>query len=293
MHHNRMDDSIGNMRLLARRLLLLGALLSSLNSQAEALQVGIPTSADLPATDNRHYYQQLLMLALEKTRASHGDFTLIHNSNNAGPERERAMLISNSGVQVIWGSVTRERESVMRAIPIDLVKNLNSYRLLIIKNSNQALFDKITTLAEFRKLNAGGGINWSKNAIFSANDIKVTTSGSFSGLYKMLAAERFDYVPRAPYEANQEATEFGHYGIGLESHLLVTFSEPQKYSFFVHKDNLALANRIEQGLKLAQADGSFDALFASYPNLKIGMELVKQPHRITIELNTQKNNPSL
>lgn len=289
MQHNRIGDSTANMRILTRRLFLIGALLSNLNSHAETLQIGIPTSADLPATDNRHYYQQLLILALEKTRASHGDFTLAHNSNNAGPERERAILMSNAGLQVIWGSVNRERENAMRVIPIDLVKNLNSYRLLIIKNNNQVLFDNIKTLAEFRKLKAGGGINWSKNAIFSANDIKVTTSGSFSGLYKMLAAERFDYVPRAPYEANQEAAEFGHYGLVLENHLLVKFSEPQSYSFFVRKDNQALAHRIEQGLKLAQADGSFDALFASYPNLKSGMELIKQPHRITIELNAQKN----
>ncbi len=292
MHRNRIGAPISSMRSLAYRFLLLGTILGSMNSQADTLQVGIPTQTNLPATDNRHYYRRLLVLALEKTRVSHGDFTITHNSNDAGPERERAMLISNAGLQVIWGSVTQERESAMRVVPIDLVKNLNTYRLLIIKNNNQAQFDKINSLTELRKLKAGGGINWSKNAIFSANDIKVTTSGSFSGLYKMLAAGRFDYVPRAPYEVTQEIAEFGHYGVSLENQLLVKFSEPQHYSFFVRKNNQALADRIEQGLKVAQADGSFDALFAAYPNLKNGMELLKQPHRITIELNVHKTNPS-
>ncbi len=217
--------------------------------------ITISSPATLATSDTRHYYQQLLILALEKTRTSHGNYKITHNRLDVGPERERAMLMANAGLDVVWGSVTHEREESMQVIPVDLVKNLNSYRILFIKHDTQSQFSPIKTLAEFRTLTSGSGINWSHNTTLIANDIKVTTSGSFQGLYKMLAAGRFAYVARAPYEAAAEIETFAQYGVNIETHLLLKFSKQQRYSFFVRKIDRALAKRIEEGLTLAQADG--------------------------------------
>ncbi len=258
----------------------------SLSTPANAtLDVSIPLPANLSADDNRYYYVQLLTLALEKTRNNYGDFRILYKGFiSAGPERERAMLTAKAGLDIVWGSNTPERENSMLAIPFDIMKNLNSYRILIIKDNNQDMFNDIKNITDFRRLKAGSGINWSQNKALDANAITIISSGSFQGLYKMLAAERFDYVPRAPYEVRDEISVFGNYGISIEQHLLLKFSAPNSYCFFVHKTNSILAERITAGLKQAQADGSFDALFLSYPNLRDGLSLTSQA-RTLIALN--------
>lgn len=252
--------------------------------QANPQEIIIATPDNLPATDIRRYYEDLLRLALEKTRASDGDFVITHNNNTQGPERERAMLIAEAGITVTWGTVTTERKTLMRLVPVDLVKNLNNYRALIIQANQQKRFDQINTLNDLRQFHAGTGINWASNSIFADNGLKLVTSGSFSGIYKMLASGRVDYVARAPYEVTGELVDYAQFTLKLEDHLLLQFNQPQDYCFFVHKHNVGLAQRLERGLKLAQADGSFDATFARYPGFVQGQQLVQAGHRLTLAL---------
>lgn len=250
----------------------------SLLSLAQPLEITIATPENLPAGDIRHYYEELLQLALEKTRATDGDFVITHNSNTNGPERERAMLMAEAGLTVTWGTVTAERKTLLRVVPVDLVKNLNTYRALIIHADQQPRFDQINNLNDLRPLHAGTGINWASNPILADNGLKLVTSGSFSGIYKMLASGRVDYVARAPYEVIGELVDYSQYPIRLDEHLLLQFSEPQDYCFFVNKHNTSLAYRLERGLKQAQADGSFDAVFARYPGFVRGQLLVQSAH---------------
>lgn len=261
------------------------------SAEVEPVEVVIATQAGLPPTDIRHYYEDLLRLALERTRATDGDYKIIYANQNSGPERERAMVISDTGLTVIWGSVTPERTAQMLVVPVDLVKNLNSYRALIISADQQTRFDKITTLNDLRLLTVGTGINWANNRIFDDNGIKLVTSGSFSGLFKMLAAGRVDYVARAPYEILGEIFDYSNYKVKLEERLLLQFTQPLNYSFFVNKHNTTLANRLERGLRLAQADGSFDALFFHYPSFAYGYQLVKNAKLKIISLNASSAPP--
>lgn len=273
-------------RTLARLILawLALAVTAMATAQTEPLDVAIATPENLPPADIRRYYEELLQLALEKTRTTDGDFVITHNTTTNGPERERAMLMAEAGITVTWGTVTTERKTLMRVVPVDLVKNLNSYRALVIHINQQPRFGQINNLNDLRQLQAGTGINWASNSILTDNGLKLVTSGSFSGIYKMLASSRVDYVARAPYEVIGELADYSQYPLALEEHLLLQFNQPQDYCFFVNKHNTRLAQRLERGLKLAQADGSFDALFARYPSFVGGQQLVQSPLRQLLSL---------
>ena len=54
--------------------------------------------------------------------------------------------------------------------------------------------------------------------------------------------------------------------------------------FFTSKNNIAPANRIEQGLKIAIGDGSFDALFYSYESFRRGEAELAANKRIIFNL---------
>jgi hypothetical protein len=252
--------------------------------QAEVLRVAISNPENVDPLDAKYYYEQLLRLALEKTRKTDGDFVIVYNPHDGGTERTRAMLVANMGIDVIWGSVTKERENKMRVVPVNLLKNLNNYRVLLIAKGDQGTFDKIKTLDDFRALRAGSGLHWTDTEILKENGIEAITSAHYLGLYKMLAARRFHYVTRGLHDFDFDLSRYRYLGIDLESHLMLHYETPTQYSFFVRQNDADLANRIERGLLKAQKDGSFDALFYQIPSFNQGMLMMKQANRTLIEL---------
>jgi hypothetical protein len=83
----------------------------------------------------------------------------------------------------------------------------------------------------------------------------------YESLFEMLAAGRFDAFPRGLNEVGSEMKEqLPRYpGLTLEKTKAIYFPFP--VYFWVSKQNTPLARRVLQGLKLAERDGSFKALF--------------------------------
>ena len=110
---------------------------------------------------------------------------------------------------------------------------------------------------------AGQGLDWPDVSILRANGLTVTVGASYDGLFDMLNAGRFDYFPRGMNEPWTEVKAHKEKGFIVEEQLLLKYPAPTY--FFVHKDNVALANRINEGLLLAIEDGSFDTIFYGHP----------------------------
>jgi len=87
----------------------------------------------------------------------------------------------------------------------------------------------------------------------------------------MLVAGRFDAFPRGLNEANRELEERkqSYPQLAVEQGKALFFQYP--VYFWVRKENMALARRIERGLKAALAEGSFRKLFESYHAAEIDM----------------------
>jgi hypothetical protein len=264
-------------------------LLLAMNANADPLRVAITGNTNLSKTDPSYFFEHLLILALEKTRATDGDFVLVHNVHGGGIARDRAMVIAGAGIDIMWASVTKEREQQMRVVPVDLLKNLNNYRMLLINNDAQSQFSKVKTLDDLKKFSVGSGEHWTDGSIFRDNGFNVAVTSSYSGLFKMLAARRFNFISRGLHEIGYDRKEYKDLGLIQEENILLKYDVPIRYCFLVNKGNITLADRIERGLKIAQQDGSFDQLFYQMPSFKEGEELLRNSRRTVIELKNTKS----
>lgn len=123
----------------------------------------------------------------------------------------------------------------------------------------------MTRLDEFKgRLIGGVGLRWEAFQIFSHNQLLTKTSISRTKLYQMLLAGEVDYFARGVNEIFGESMHFSEYHDALEVSREVAFYYPNPYYFFVHPERPELAQRIEKGLRMAEADGSFKKIFIKH-----------------------------
>lgn len=236
------------------------------------------------ADQHNTYFIKLLELAMDKTRVEDGPVLISIYPESLSGARFMAEIKNKRAIDVIWNGTSSQRERELLPVRISLLKELNESRVLLIRKEDQWKFDQVHSLADMRRFTAGAGADWPSADILRNNDMSVMTVTNTNLLFPMLRAKRFDYISRNLSEAWAEAQAFEKEGLVIERNLLLHGGVP--FYFFVHKDNRALAARIERGLQRAQDDGSFDALFMSEPGFKQGMDILADKNRRLLQLNT-------
>ena len=228
-----------------------------LTSRAVAQPLTVTHVCPESDTDARHaYFIDLLDLVLQKTG---GAYRLV--AHEAAMQQGRALkqLKKGEGLDVVWTMTSEERERAFLPIRVPLFKGLVGTRLLLINKTDQLRFEQIASSRQLQALHAGQGHDWPDTDILTHNGYTVTGSASYEGLFKMLAKRRIDYFPRSILEIWQEADQYAGEDLIVESSIVLQY--PAAIYFFVNKKNDVLAQRLEEGLRRALADGSFDALF--------------------------------
>lgn len=246
---------------------------------AEPLRITIPQLAP-SAQEHASYFPQLLRLALEKTRASDGPFEIRHHGEAMSGPRQFAELKKDGAINLIWDGTDARREAELLPVRISLLRELNDYRVFLIRKGDQPRFSAVQSLADLRRFSAGAGETWPSTAVLRANGLPVVTSIGYEQLFAMLGAGRFDCMPRGVYEAWYEQSQHG--GLAIEQGLFLHYRVP--FYFFTSRRNPALADRVERGLRAALADGSFDRLFRSIPSFKRSLDEIHAGRRRVIEL---------
>lgn len=223
------------------------------------------------------FFPRILELALEKTRNTHGPYQISSYPHHLTNSRFLSELERNGVINLMWTMTNKQREATLVPIKISLLKELNSYRIFLIRKSDQEKFKTINSPDELRQLRAGQGKSWPDTDILKHNQFPVVTSAHYELLFDMLAANRFDYFPRGLYEIWDEQHIHNNKGLVIEESLMFYYNGP--VYFFTSKQNKALAERIETGLNLAIADGSFDALFYSYSGFSRGEAELQEHNR--------------
>lgn len=254
---------------------------------AGGLRAHEPTVVRVPpfdaARDGRPgYFYEVLDLALNKTVASHGPYDIDILKEEMSLERAVAGLKNGKLIDVVFTPPNPGLTTGLRAIPISLLKELNNFRILLIPVGEQARFDRIQSVADLRKLTAGLGQQWVDTKIMRYNGFKVEGSPLHENLFRMLSAKRFDFFPRGIYEIQSDFERYQHLGLAIEEKLFLYYHAP--FYFFVNDSNAKLANRIETGLKIALADGSFDRLLTSYPEFKAALDVQRTSRRRLLTL---------
>jgi len=207
------------------------------------------------------YRWKLLELALGRDRQG-GAVRLAPYEEDV--TQNRGMLLLQSGaIDVVALGTNAERERALLPIKIDILRGIVGLRLLVIRAADQDRIARMDAPALRRELVFGLNSQWADLPILRGNDFTVQTSANYENLFEMLDAGRFDAFPRGLNEARREldARRRRYPRLALESSKALYF--PYPVYFWVRRDNAALAARIERGLKLALADGSFRQLFES------------------------------
>ncbi|MDH5425901.1 MAG: hypothetical protein OEY29_12975 [Gammaproteobacteria bacterium] len=209
-------------------------------------------------SDNPVSYK-ILQLALDKTTNAYRPYSL---RPSVPMEQGRVLteLKQNRRIHVASFAPTEKRESELLAIRIPVTRGLLGIRVCLIHEGRQKLFSDINNLQQWkdRGIKIGQGEYWPDTAILEANELRVIKSVKYKPLFDMLIKDRFDCFSRSVSEVLPELEKYKDKGIGLEQEYVLIYRLPS--FFFVSRKNPKLAQRIEQGLRLANQDGSFDRI---------------------------------
>ena len=223
-----------------------------------------------PAGPIYEYRWKLLELAL--SHAQNGDESIKLAPFAEDVTQNRGVQLLQSGaIDVIALGANAERESQMHPIKIDILRGIVGFRIFVIRAADQERIARMDEQMLRKQLTFGLNSQWADLPIMRANGFSVETSTSYENLFGMLAASRFDAFPRGLNEAARELDERkqSYPQLAVEKTKALFFPFP--VYFWVNKENPALAQRIERGLKLSLADGSFRKLFETYHATEIAM----------------------
>ncbi len=233
--------------------------------------------------DTRYAYPiALLGTALQKTVETDGPFELQPTKRMTQP-RYKEELKQGRMIDIIWTPTNPQLEEDLLPIRIPVQKALLGYRVFLIRKEDKEKFAAIQTLDELKQLRAGMGTDWTDTKILQQNGLNVVTGSSYEGLFEMLIKGRFDYFPRgineAPLEYEVRKEDFPD--LFIEENVLLYY--PYPVYFFVNKDNVRLADRVERGLNMMIEDGSFDELFLEHHREMIEQANLKNRRLFKIE----------
>lgn len=222
--------------------------------------------------DRRYvFHWKVLETALEKTRATDGDYVL-EPGEVMTEERQLFELERATGsLTVVYQGTTPEMERTLWPVRIPVDRDLVGYRVLLVRRERLALFAAVRTVADLKPLTFGLGLGWFDVEVVRANGLRVVTGSSYEGLFDMLNNGRFDAFPRGAVEVLDElkARRERYPEFVIEPGLLVYYPMPMYFWFARNDAGRRLAGRAEAGMRRMIEDGSYDRLFSEYQDEKI------------------------
>ncbi len=219
------------------------------------------------SNDSRYDYDwAVLRMALDKTRASFGPYTLQPSDQPMSPARVLAELRNRQrGINILVRATSTELERTLLPIRFPVDRGLLGYRLFLARPADLPRLAAVRTVEDLRAFSIGQGYGWSDNGVLRAAGFTVLEGTNYEGLFDMLRSGRFDLFSRAPDEALAEFDQRRHRpGLAVEPTLLLQY--PLARYFFVRRDaeGERLARRITAGLESMLKDGSLLTLFYQY-----------------------------
>ncbi|MFQ2343711.1 hypothetical protein ACK317_16295 [Aeromonas dhakensis] len=207
------------------------------------------------------YGQQLLQLALEKTRDSFGDYEL-RPAPSMSRTRLRQVLQYNLYPNLLAiDSFPRPEGShdldYVR-FPVDL--GILGYRICFVSPKQQQAVARVRTLSDLQQFIHGQGRGWQDADILRAAGFKVQEVDGYERLFKLVVRGRVDLFCRGANELLSELDTHKDLGpLMVDQHLALYY--PFVHLFYSHKENQRALRRIRAGLQLAWQDGSLQALW--------------------------------
>ncbi|CAM5199473.1 hypothetical protein CDEN61S_03293 [Castellaniella denitrificans] len=210
------------------------------------------------------YRWKVLELALDHVRRAEGADLGLRPFGEDVTQNRAVSLLQAGTIDVIALGTNDEREARMLPVKIDISRGIVGYRVFLISASDQDRIARMDDEAFRKDLTFGLNSQWADVPVMRANGYTVLTSTDYERLFGMLAAHRFDALPRGIGEAAVElaARQEAYPQLTIEKTRALFF--PYPIYFWVNRKDAQLAGQIERGLRAALADGSFRKLFETY-----------------------------
>ncbi|OYU99902.1 MAG: hypothetical protein CFE45_11230 [Burkholderiales bacterium PBB5] len=222
--------------------------------------------------DRRYvYHWKVLETALEKTRATHGDYVLEPGEVMTEARQLFELERATGSLTVVYQGTTPVIERTLWPVRIPVDRDLVGYRVLLVRRERLDQFASVRSVADLKTVTFGFGLGWLDGDVVRANGLRVVTGSSYEGLFDMLNNGRFEAFPRGAVEILDEwqARRERYPELAIEPSLLVYYPMPMYFWFARDDVGRSLAERAEAGMRLMIADGSYDRLFAEYQDQTI------------------------
>lgn len=254
------------------RFTLMLLLLMSLNTWAQEKIIRVNDNGSDP---NAVYVIKLINLAIDQIDTK---YRVEINREAFSQAKVNEEVRSNGILDVVWTTADADMEREFLPIRIPLLKGLLGYRIFIIHKDNQYKFRQVNNFSDLKKLTVGQGRTWTDAKILEANGLTVVKANKYPNLFDMLDGGRFDAFARGVNEPFGELAQRPQLkDLMVEETLLLSYKMP--FYLFVSRNNTQLARDLETGLNRAVANGSFDKVFYSDPNIKDVLEKANMKNR--------------
>ncbi len=235
--------------------------------------------------DTHHLYSTaLLQLALEKTRTDYGDFRL-----NPIPPRNYARalkaLVDNDYPNLVIETsyeqnLTQNANLNFINFPIDL--GVLGHRVCFMNPKLKKSGLKIDSLRQLSQYSFAHGVGWADTLIFRHNGLKVREIDNYDSIFLMVIGGRVDFFCRGVNEILGEVEQFSQLNnLVIDDHFMLVYTLPR--FFYLNSKNVVARKRIEEGLKMAYADGSLQALWKTHYHTSLDYVRLKDRKVIALE----------
>ncbi|WP_338668152.1 hypothetical protein [Pseudodesulfovibrio methanolicus] len=218
--------------------------------------------ADTSPKDTRWQFPiKALTKAMQATEDTDGPFSIERHRLSMHYDRALYELSDGNLINVTIASANKRWDQ--RAIPVcvPIFRGLKSYRLLLVNSHSLHSFHDIRTLEDLRPCRAGVVYQWATENILDKAGCKLVRASTYEGLFSMLAARRFDYIPRAVSDIYREIEIRTKKNPDLRVEPTLALYIPNPQYFYVAPAFPRLADRIRRGMGIIAANGTQERIF--------------------------------
>lgn len=229
-----------------------------------------------------NYNLSILRKALNHSVQKYGPYRLEIIEQSIPNYRKLQFLRENKLINVAMAMTSQEREQDAIPIRIPIRRGILNYRLLMVHKKHLTKFENITTAAQLQELTVGLRRSWALWDTMSYLDYKVVSAYSYDSVFKMLAKERFDYIPRGIHEIYDEIAIRKKDMPALTVAPKIALYIPAAFYIFVAPNRPEIAHRIEYGLEQMLANNEIVTLFNQFYGEAIKRSDIANRHIINV-----------
>ena len=205
------------------------------------------------------FVEELIHLIFAKQNKS---LKLQYELRNFSQGRALKELAQGNLFDLNWSVTSFKREQDLLPIKIPIYQGFIGLRVFLIKRGDEDRFNQVFDVEQLKSFIAVQRFDWTDYDVLKENGLAVEGNLSFENLSLAITDGIADYFPRSVLEVTRESSEKRNKGLMIEPNLLLKY--PSANYFFVHKNNVELANIIQLGFDKMLQDGSYMALFQKH-----------------------------